>query len=442
MSRNPNRGRVYRRCACRDTTGKQLGARCPELGQPPARHAGPSPSTYPPSTATARPCAAAASPPRSRPAPRCTRSWPANAPASTSTTARPSPTTSRPGSSSSNASLKPTTLARYRDYVRKDLSPPSARSGSRNSPTTTSPALSATNSPPAAAPSPCTAASRPCPAHSPTPSATTASPHNPARYANIPRPRAGTGPAGHPHKPRPSSATAPRVADPLTELYELIICTGLRKGEALALHWADVDLTTAAVRPLHPLQHQQHHAGVHRTQDQSSHAWIGLSERAVRALRRQAERQRLHRIAAGPRYHDQDLVFTRANGRPLRPEYVLRHLLPAHRRRRPTAHPRARPAPLRRHHHAVLAGPAGDGVQDHAALDPVDHHRGLRPPAPPRRPPGRRRHRHRAHPRRTRPAHATTRDHRPQPPDQVAITASGAEGAVRPHATTRPRQVA
>jgi hypothetical protein len=31
MCRNPNRGRVYRRCACRDTTGKQHGARCPEL---------------------------------------------------------------------------------------------------------------------------------------------------------------------------------------------------------------------------------------------------------------------------------------------------------------------------------------------------------------------------------------------------------------------------
>jgi hypothetical protein len=31
MSRNPNRGRVYRRCACRDTAGRQLGAHCPEL---------------------------------------------------------------------------------------------------------------------------------------------------------------------------------------------------------------------------------------------------------------------------------------------------------------------------------------------------------------------------------------------------------------------------
>jgi len=58
----------------------------------------------------------------------------------------------------------------------------------------------------------------------------------------------------------------------------------------------------------------------------SSHAWIGLSERIVRALHRQAERQRLQRLAAGSRYYDQDLVFGRADGQPLRAEYVLRHL--------------------------------------------------------------------------------------------------------------------
>lgn len=31
MSRNSTRGRVYRRCACRNDTGRQLGARCPKL---------------------------------------------------------------------------------------------------------------------------------------------------------------------------------------------------------------------------------------------------------------------------------------------------------------------------------------------------------------------------------------------------------------------------
>src|SRR4051794_13899307 len=31
MVMHANRGRVYRRCACRDTAGKQLGTHCPQL---------------------------------------------------------------------------------------------------------------------------------------------------------------------------------------------------------------------------------------------------------------------------------------------------------------------------------------------------------------------------------------------------------------------------
>jgi hypothetical protein len=31
MRPNPNWGRVYRRCGCRNSTGKQLGPRCPRL---------------------------------------------------------------------------------------------------------------------------------------------------------------------------------------------------------------------------------------------------------------------------------------------------------------------------------------------------------------------------------------------------------------------------
>ena len=31
VTRNPNRGRICRRCSCRDAAGAQLGARCPSL---------------------------------------------------------------------------------------------------------------------------------------------------------------------------------------------------------------------------------------------------------------------------------------------------------------------------------------------------------------------------------------------------------------------------
>jgi integrase len=99
------------------------------------------------------------------------------------------------------------------------------------------------------------------------------------------------------------------------------------RGEALALHWADVDLDARMLFVRYTPSNINNTAPVFTApKSRSSHAWIGLSERVVRALRRQAERQRLQRIAASARYRDQDLVFTRADGQPLRPECVLRHL--------------------------------------------------------------------------------------------------------------------
>lgn len=66
--------------------------------------------------------------------------------------------------------------------------------------------------------------------------------HDPARYANIPRPRRGPRVCWSPAQAVAFLRYCAQVHDPLGELYELILCTGLCKGEALALHWADVDL--------------------------------------------------------------------------------------------------------------------------------------------------------------------------------------------------------
>jgi integrase len=151
--------------------------------------------------------------------------------------------------------------------------------------------------------------------------------HNPARYANIPRPPRRERVCWSPAQAATFLRHCTTMRDPLTELYEVILGTGMRRGEALALHWADVDLEGRMLFVRYTLSDINNTTPVFTTpKSRSSHAWIGLSERIVRALHRQAERQRLQRHAASTRYHDQDLVFTRANGQPLRPEYVLRHL--------------------------------------------------------------------------------------------------------------------
>jgi integrase len=151
--------------------------------------------------------------------------------------------------------------------------------------------------------------------------------HDPARYANIPRPRRGPRVCWSPAQAVAFLRYCAQVHDPLGELYELILCTGLRKGEALALHWADVDLDAQVLLVRYTLSNINNTTPVFTApKTKSSHTWIGLSARAVRALHRQAERQRVLRLATGPAYRDQDLVFTRRDGQPLRPEYVLRHL--------------------------------------------------------------------------------------------------------------------
>ena len=50
----------------------------------------------------------------------------------------------------------------------------------------------------------------------------------------------------------------------------------------------------------------------------SSHAWVGLSNRVVSALKQQARRQAAPGVTS-------DLVFSQPNGAPLRPESVLHH---------------------------------------------------------------------------------------------------------------------
>ena len=238
MSRNPNRGRVYRRCGCRDATGRQLGARCPALADA-ATAAGPSPSTCPASTGDARPCAAAASPPANRRPTALPRSWTASAPGS----GRRPPDRRRYLATWLGTS--PNAQADHRGPLprlhHKDLSRPRRRPAGEAHPPARRPLRRRATRRQAADPPPSAAASRPCPARSATPSANAACMHNPARYAHPTAPDAGRAPAGHPpsrHVPAPLRI----VDDPLTDLFELLICTGMRKGEALALHWADVDL--------------------------------------------------------------------------------------------------------------------------------------------------------------------------------------------------------
>src|SRR5262249_40673404 len=66
--------------------------------------------------------------------------------------------------------------------------------------------------------------------------------HNAARYTAIPLPRRIERPCWTVEEAAAFLRHCHQINDPLTELFEVLICTGMRKGEALGPHWADVDL--------------------------------------------------------------------------------------------------------------------------------------------------------------------------------------------------------
>jgi integrase len=112
----------------------------------------------------------------------------------------------------------------------------------------------------------------------------------------------------------------------LAELFEVIIATGLRRGEALALRWPLIDV---AARSLHidpkrgTLSDVAGRLVFTAPKTAGSSAGVGMSARVVAAMVRQAGRQEVERAQWGDAYEDDQLVFCRENGAPLRPKYVL-----------------------------------------------------------------------------------------------------------------------
>lgn len=114
--------------------------------------------------------------------------------------------------------------------------------------------------------------------------------------------------------------------DRLADLFEVIIGTGLRRGEALALRWSLIDIENRVlwIDPKRgTLSSVAGRLEFTSPKTVGSAAGVGLSARVVAALVRQAERQQRERAEWSSAYEDDGLVFARENGAPLRPEWVL-----------------------------------------------------------------------------------------------------------------------
>ena len=135
----------------------------------------------------------------------------------------------------------------------------------------------------------------------------------------------------NPRRPKPwtiadcQAFLAGSADDRLAALYELILATGLRRGEALGLRWEDLDLDGAALYVIQQIVEVRGQPVVGTPKTKHGARVVSLDTATVATLRRHRAVQELERRAWGPAWNEAGLVFTREDGRVLRPQYATKH---------------------------------------------------------------------------------------------------------------------
>lgn len=112
--------------------------------------------------------------------------------------------------------------------------------------------------------------------------------------------------------------------DRLEAFYTAAVALGLRRGEALALKWADVDLEGGTIAIRASLQRLSGVLGLHATKNQTSTRTVLLPRVVIASLREHRKRQLEERLHA-KEWVDGDYVFTTTRGTPVEPRNINRH---------------------------------------------------------------------------------------------------------------------
>lgn len=143
----------------------------------------------------------------------------------------------------------------------------------------------------------------------------------------------GRNPADSAEPPRPTryeiAALSPDDAQRLLKTAEgtsydslvyLALMTGLRQGELLGLRWQDVGLEASVLHVRQTCQWLSGEGFIFRQpKTYRGTRPVALSRATVERLREHRRRQLEQRLAAGPAYEDNDLVFANALGAPVHP---------------------------------------------------------------------------------------------------------------------------
>ncbi len=110
----------------------------------------------------------------------------------------------------------------------------------------------------------------------------------------------------------------------LRALYVLMLGTGLRRGEALALRWSDIDFARGVLRVRGTLNRVNGLLVVSEPKTKQSRRSVSIPAPVVSELRAHRVRQTEERLAAGPVWLDTGMVFTTEIGKHLDPRNALR----------------------------------------------------------------------------------------------------------------------
>ncbi|MGI8717952.1 MAG: tyrosine-type recombinase/integrase, partial [Lapillicoccus sp.] len=109
-------------------------------------------------------------------------------------------------------------------------------------------------------------------------------------------------------------------------LFELLVNTGLRRGEALALRWSDVDFDKALIRVRGTLARVDGELVVTEPKTAKSKRVLHLSPTTARILQGVRVEQKKDRLKAGSVWVQTNYVFTTGSGQPCDPRNALRAL--------------------------------------------------------------------------------------------------------------------
>ncbi|GAA2274786.1 site-specific integrase [Kitasatospora cystarginea] len=112
--------------------------------------------------------------------------------------------------------------------------------------------------------------------------------------------------------------------DQAADVFEVMLGTGMRRGEVLGLHWEDVHFMERKIFvrwTLATIDNNELHLCAPKTK--ASRNWVSVNPRVLAALQRQADYQQALLPPGAPL---RGLVFASADGAPLRPQYLLNQL--------------------------------------------------------------------------------------------------------------------